>query len=123
MVMVERARRQLEQACERVQFVEVRVADQVCPEPAVRGPDRVIDENGHVAILGRNAPPRAALCDQARHPVKLSFGARALSSLTVDEDQPCIRTRRPATNASNSLPVRFPSVELPNETGMKWFTQ
>ena len=37
---------------ERMQLAEVRVADQVRPEPSVRRPDRVVDENGHAAILG-----------------------------------------------------------------------
>jgi len=36
---------------ERVQLGQIRVADEVRPQSAVRGPDGVVDENGHVEIL------------------------------------------------------------------------
>ena len=44
---------------ERVQFVEIGIADQVRPQSAVRRPARIVDQYGHVAMLPTE-PPRAA---------------------------------------------------------------
>jgi hypothetical protein len=42
-----------------VQLGEVRVAHEVRPQTAVRGPLRVVDENGHAAILRPTRGPDA----------------------------------------------------------------
>ena len=62
MIAIECSRRNTLRERESVQLVEIRVADQVGPQPAVGGPDGVVDENGHAVILSGNAPegPRFA---------------------------------------------------------------
>ena len=40
---------------ERVQFLERGVADQVAPEPIVRGPNRCVDQDGHVVSKAGDA--------------------------------------------------------------------
>ena len=60
-VAVESAGRDALLLGERVQLGQIRVADEMRPQPAVRGPDGVVDENGPVAILGRGHTSGLAL--------------------------------------------------------------
>lgn len=55
-------------ACERVKLIEGVVADQVCPQAAMRGPHRVVDKNRHFVSLWANTPVHS-LCGWVRHPV------------------------------------------------------
>ena len=50
-VEVEGSRRQVVAARECVEFVEAAVADEMRPVTSVRGPDGVIDQYGHSAII------------------------------------------------------------------------
>ena len=56
---------------ERVQLVEVGIADQVRPQPAVRRPARIVDQDRHEPILRTGCRDTApALLLVTRHPVK-----------------------------------------------------
>ncbi len=54
-ISVEAARRDVVDPGEGVQLVKALVADQVRPEPAVRGPERIVDEDGHDSIVEGDA--------------------------------------------------------------------
>ena len=55
-VAIECTRRDAVGRREGVQLIQVAVRDQVGPQPAVGGPHRGVDENGHPPILGGRVP-------------------------------------------------------------------
>lgn len=56
---IEAPYRQVLGPSEGMQFLEIVVANQMCPESAVCGPQRIIDENCHELMLRRDTRQRA----------------------------------------------------------------
>lgn len=69
-IEVERASRNAVRRSEGVQLIQIGVGDQVCPQPAVRGPARVIDKDRHPSIVRTRDTPGARFCPLPRHPVE-----------------------------------------------------
>src|SRR5690606_5567003 len=112
MIAIERSSRQLLRRGERMQLGEALVADQVRPQSAVGGPDRIVDENGHAAILGRGHAPRLAL----RHRLtsgKLVVWCETPVGCPRSQEKSCVRTRRSGDvrkqQSSREIPGAFRS--------------